>query len=264
MTERLTTLSIVKDWLSIEADSSDAALTRLIEAASQFVLNYCNRDSLTAKTRTDNFIGNGRPSQLVKNWPIISVASVGLNGILVNQATLGVGGKPSQGFTIGDPLNGPQSIDLWGYLYPYGLPCQIVYKSGYEASETGVIPHTHNFSPITGGIWTADGGVTLDGVTAVKVSSNPSAGQYAVSEWGIYSFNASDEDGEITVTYSYCPHDLVQAVTQLIGEWWRRKDRIGQLSKTLGGQETVSFTNRDMTDTIRSVLQNHKDEVPVG
>jgi len=49
MTERLTTLAAVKDWLDISNNDSDTALVRLIDAASQFVLGWLNRDSFNAK-----------------------------------------------------------------------------------------------------------------------------------------------------------------------------------------------------------------------
>jgi hypothetical protein len=54
------------------------------------------------------------------------------------------------------------------------------------------------------------------------------------------------------ITYDYVPFDVSFAVTELIGEWYKRKDRIGILSKTLGGQETVTFSQKDMGESIRS------------
>jgi hypothetical protein len=60
MIERLTTLSQVKDYLEISGDESDATLTRLIDAASQFVLTWISRDSFGLRTYTQNFRGMGR------------------------------------------------------------------------------------------------------------------------------------------------------------------------------------------------------------
>jgi hypothetical protein len=66
MIERLTTLSQVKDYLEISGDESDATLTRLIDAASQFVLTWISRDSFGVRTYTQNFRGMGKTSAILR------------------------------------------------------------------------------------------------------------------------------------------------------------------------------------------------------
>jgi hypothetical protein len=89
------------------------------------------------------------------------------------------------------------------------------------------------------------------------------AGQYSVDEWGTYLFAGADTGKAAVITYDYVPFDVSFAVTELIGEWYKRKDRIGVLSKTLGGQETVTFSQKDMGESIRSVLQPYTNVVPM-
>lgn len=275
MTERLTTLAAVKEWLEIPEDqeTSDAQLLRLIDAASQFTLNYLNRDSLLATVYTQNFRGNGKNSQLLRNWPVLSVTSVGIGGTVIPASVRGVAGLPGSGFLISDPRNSQQSLDLYGYGFTYGAPSQVVYTAGFETSEAIVIASVEEgeppedvivpFTPTNSGQWIGDVGVTIDDVVATLVTGTPTAGQYAVSEWGVYTFALADVGKDAVVTYSYCPWDLSQGVIELIGEWMKRKDRIGVLSKTLGGQETITYSQQDMNDTIKRAFIPYMNVVPV-
>lgn len=268
MTERLTTLAIVKDWLGIDTTDSDAELIRIIDAASQFALNYLNRDSLVAQDYTQNFRGNGKDTMLLRNWPVLSVASVGINGSSIVAGTRGNAGMPSTGFFLSDERSAPQSVDLFGYSFWYRAPCQVIYRAGYETSQTFLL--TDDVSPITitptaGGQWIADEGVTLDGVDAIKVSSDPGLGEYTVDEWGTYGFNIGDAGKTAVITYAYAPWDIAQGVVEIIGEWFKRKDRIGVLSKSLSGGvgESVTFLQSDMNDAVRASLQPYRNVIPV-
>lgn len=270
MTERLTTLAAVKEWLGITTDGSDAALTRIIDAASQFVLGWLNRDSFQATSYTQNFRGNGKGSTLLRNWPVISVSSVGVAGVAVPEATAPVNGLPGSGWMLSDPRNAPQSLELFGYSYTYQWPCQVVYVAGFRTTQTSVVPSVDTGStyaviePTNDGCWSADLGVTLDSITAtLNAAGTPAAGEYSVDEWGTYSFNSADAGKVAVISYDYTPWAVSFAVTELIGEWYRRKDRIGVLSKTLGGQETVTFSQKDMNDSIRGSLQLYNNVVPI-
>lgn len=270
MTERLTTLQAVKDWLSITTDASDAQLVRVIDAASQFALNYTNRDSFQAQSFTQNFKGNGKQSMLLRNWPVISVSSVGIRGTLVPASTLGQGGMPSDGYRLNDARQAPQSVELYGsYAFWYQVPCQVIYRAGFETTQTITIatpvnPATETtFAPNADGQWTVDQGVIIAGVAATLVTGVPTAGQYAVDEWGTYTFAGADAGKTAIIAYSYAPWDVAFGVTEIIGEWYRRKERIGQLSKTLGGQETITFSQQDLNDSVKGMLQPYRNVIPV-
>lgn len=263
MTERLTSLDQVKDYLGIKSNESDRFLTRLIDAASPFVLGWLNRESFQVRTYTQNFRGNGKSSALMFNWPIRSITSVGIGGSFVPASTIGNAGLPGSGYVVSDLRKGPQSIDLYGYSFWSGAPSQVIYSAGFRASETNTIPAApFKITPTGSGQWTLDIGVTIDGIDAVKVADDPVTGQYSVDEWGTYTFAAADEDKAVEITYDYAPFDVSFAVTELCGEWYRRKDRIGILSKTLGGQETVTFSQADIGASIKTSLQPYMNVVP--
>lgn len=272
MTERLTTLAIVKDWLGIDTTDSDSELIRIIDAASQFALNYLNRDSLAAADYTQNFKGNGKDTMLLRNWPVLSVASVGINGSAIVAGTRGNAGMPSTGFFLSDERSAPQSVDLFGYNFWYRAPCQVVYRAGYEVSQTTVLAKTGTapdevvqFTPTAGGQWIKDVGVTIDGVPAIKADADPATGEYSVAEWGTYTFALADDTKTAVITYAYAPWDIAQGVVEIIGEWFKRKDRIGVLSKSLSGGvgESVTFLQSDMNDAVRASLQPYRNVIPV-
>jgi hypothetical protein len=263
MNERLTTLAAVKDYLGITDGNSDSFLDRLILSASQFVLTWVGRDSFAPIQYTMNFRGNGKSSILLPFWPVVSVTSVGVAGSAISPSTFGNVGNPNSGYVVSDARFGNQSLDLYGYNFWSGAPSQVIYTAGFRTSQTGDIPATpFQIAPTEGGQWIADEGVTIAGVAATKVADSPATGQYSVDVSGLYTFADADTGKEAVITYDYVPFDVSFAVTELIGEWYKRKDRIGLISKTLGGQETVTFSQKDMGDSIKSTLQPYMNVVP--
>jgi hypothetical protein len=65
-----------------------------------------------------------------------------------------------------------------------------------------------------------------------------------------------------TAGYATAPADIAQAAVELVGEAYRRRDRIGVASKTLGGQEVVAFSLKDMNDTARALLAPYQVLAP--
>ena len=65
-----------------------------------------------------------------------------------------------------------------------------------------------------------------------------------------------------TAGYASAPADIAQAAVELVGEAFRRRDRIGLSSKTLGGQEVVAFSLKDMNDTVTALLAPYQVLAP--
>lgn len=263
LTERLTTLAAVKDWLGIDGDASDDMLVRVIDGVSQYILQYISWDSFRRRTYTQNFRGYGKGTALLRNWPILGVTSVGSGGATITASTFS-NGYPSQGYSVSDERGGPQSINLTGYAFGNGVPSQVVYEAGYENKQTFTIPATAPFTltPTDGGTWSQNLGVTIDAVAATLTTGTPTAGQYAVDLWGNYTFAAADAGKVAVIDYSYTPAAISFAAMEIVGEWFKRKDRIGILSKTLGGQETITFSQSDMNSSAKSMLQPWMNVVP--
>ena len=65
-----------------------------------------------------------------------------------------------------------------------------------------------------------------------------------------------------TAGYATTPPDIGQAAVELVGEAFRRRDRIGLASKSLGGQEVIAFSLKDMNDTVRALLAPYQVLAP--
>ena len=70
----------------------------------------------------------------------------------------------------------------------------------------------------------------------------------------------------ITIRYSagYAapPADVAQATIELAAERFKTRDRIGQTSKTLGGQETTAFSTAAMSPTVAALLAPYRRVIP--
>jgi hypothetical protein len=89
------------------------------------------------------------------------------------------------------------------------------------------------------------------------VAGTPAVGQYAVSE-GTYTFSAADAGAAVALTYGYVPADLCFAAMDWVAELYSYRGRIGQQSKSLGGQETMSFIVKDVPAMVASALQPYR------
>src|SRR5690606_39226109 len=79
--DALTTLHELKAELSVPADdtSRDELLIRTIEAASDAVCRYCRRE-FARQTVTEQLVGHGTPSLILRLTPIVTVDSIELYG----------------------------------------------------------------------------------------------------------------------------------------------------------------------------------------
>jgi hypothetical protein len=104
------------------------------------------------------------------------------------------------------------------------------------------------------GNWASDVSVVyLNGLPLASVTGTPRAGQYAVVD-GVYSFAAADAGSTVLVSYGYVPADLASCCMDWVADRYAYRSRIGQSTKSLGGQETVSFIVKDIPDFVANAL----------
>jgi hypothetical protein len=80
---------------------------------------------------------------------------------------------------------------------------------------------------------------------------------------GVYTFSAADAGANLLVSYGYIPADLAIAVMDWVSDRMAYKDRVGTQSKSLGGQETVSYLVKSMPDFVKMSLQQYANVVPL-
>ena len=57
---------------------------------------------------------------------------------------------------------------------------------------------------------------------------------------------------------------LAQACIELVCLRYRERSRIGEVSKALGGGETVTYSQKDMSDDIKTILSRYRAVAPVS
>lgn len=264
----LTTLAALKAWLGLpsSAGPNDATLGALITAASRAIYAALSRPCLTPQTYADT-IDLETTRVTLRQWPVLQVNSVSWRGIAVppdQNADI----EASAGYVLqpGDtaPPGRPQAIDLAGSFYRPGRQSLVVsYEAGYAVQgETQTVPPSAPlqlaaFAPY--GPWGSDFGVVYaaTGVALSPVAAAPGAGQYAVSS-GFYTFSAGDAGQAVLLSYGYVPQDVAQAALELAAERFRASERIGLRSKSVGGQETISYDASAVSAPVLAMLQPYR------
>lgn len=269
-TSNLTTLTNVKQWLEIDVSNTEAdvLLLRLIRSASAFALSYMQRDSLALTQYDEIYDGYGNNFMVLRQFPATEIVALSTFGSAIQAATGNGFSVPfSNGYILEEAKSqsSQQRLSLFGHGFPRARSSVAVsYKAGYVTTEEYTVPEAAGpYTVQTTYTWLEDVGVTFGGVALTKVDEAPDAGEYSVSTMGLYTFNSGIADKEVLITYSYVPADIDQAVCELVGERYKARDRIGYVSKSLGGQETVTFDVRSMGPYVRELLNPYKRVVPV-
>jgi Phage gp6-like head-tail connector protein len=67
-----------------------------------------------------------------------------------------------------------------------------------------------------------------------------------------------------TAGYPVTPPDLAQACIELVALRYRERSRIGEVARAIGGGETVSYSQKDMSDAIKTSIQQYRFVAPVA
>ena len=67
-----------------------------------------------------------------------------------------------------------------------------------------------------------------------------------------------------TAGYAAVPPDIAQACIELVCQRYRERSRTGEVSKALMSGETVTYSQKDMSDDIRTLLMQYQAVAPVS
>lgn len=270
----LVSLAQVKAWASVTSSNDDALLGTLITSISRSILTYLQRPAILPTAFSETLNGTGHDHIVLLNWPVISVSSLSIGGSLVPASPALSPGVPYQyGYVVEPavpfPPGRPQALYLRGYAWRnwlvQGCDIQSVvvsYSAGYQVnSEAQTVPGTPPYQ-ITAlgpyGAWAVDGGVAYaSGGILNLVASAPASGQYSVSN-GVYTFAAADASAPVLLTYGYVPADLAGAAMEWVAERYSYHSRIGLKSKSLGGQETISYECGPIPDFVKQAINPYR------
>lgn len=251
----------------------DLLITRMIDRVSQGIVSYLNRSSIFLTTYNEYRDGTGSSAMTLREYPIQSVTSVSIWGqsIPASAPPSNPGTNASRGFFCppADPFppGGPQQLVLYGYCFnapPYGV--LVTYKAGYavvgepQTVPGGATPSLRVSEPY--GRFGRDEGVTYaTGVALIKAAAATglAQGQYYVDpQQGTYYFAAADSAASVLITYSFIPADLEQACLEWMQDRLNYRTRAGEKSKSLGGQETMSFDVNAMPKNVTQMLRSYR------
>ena len=272
----LTNIDAVNNWLGITNNTSAVQLGQLITAVSRVIYATLARPSLLPRTLTERYDGQGNTRMFLKNYPVLNVSQVLMNGLVVQASTPPTENSPATFGWLLDPWDGTppgrnQPLDfIYGCWWRGPQNIQVTYQCGYgvvgEAQNVPESPGPYTITPIAPyGPWWSNIGVAYASNNAplTLVTGAPSAGQYSISE-GVYTFSAADAGAAVLLGYGFVPQDIFEIATELVGERFTYKQRIGVVSKSLGGQETMSYSQRDIPAWCMSALAPYRQTmVPV-
>ncbi len=246
---------------------SDSLMQRLISSVSAFVQQWLNRTIRNLPyVETRDGQGNGQAQIMLRNFPVTSVDQVSINGVAIPP-------RPAySAVTVGSYLGGYTFTDtmlqLTGWCFIRGLSnVNISYAAGFLISnEPQTIPGTAPYVLTTLARWNAgDRGVAYASsgasLNAVTFGSALAAGQYSVDSSGVYYFSAADAGLGVLISYGYVPFDWEQATVDMIGDWFKYRNRIGILSEAIE-QQTITFTNAALTARAQGVLNQYRRVAP--
>jgi hypothetical protein len=276
----LATLPDVKSWLGVVPSESDATIARLITATSRAILAKLNRPSILPMVWTDRYDARvGMRRIVLRNWPVISVSSVEIGPTLTSAlnpqmttppspttfADYIIDTDPYNGMPPGAPI-GLSFVSDPSYFSVYKQQSiAVTYTAGYQ--DTAEISIPANGAPISPtpnyGRWASDMGVvnlqTGEPFVAAAASNAPlPSGEYVVSPTGVYTFSPADATTPMKLTFGYVPMDLVQACVEATAQRFSASTRIGVRSKSLGGQESVSYDMAAIPAAVMDAIQPYK------
>jgi len=82
-TDDLCVLADLKAWLNIQSSAEDAVLQNLITRGSLQMLRWMSRNHIIATSYTENRDGNDALIMLPRNFPLVTVSAVMVNGISI-------------------------------------------------------------------------------------------------------------------------------------------------------------------------------------
>ena len=262
----LTNLAALKFWLGLPSgvSPSDATLGALITASSRAIYAWLSRPSLLP-TSVSETLDSGDTRLYLRNWPVLSIASVTLDGIAIPAATPG---PALAGYLLQPaepaPPGRPQALDIFGYrLLRARQNLIIAYTAGYavqgEAQIVPSAPPLQIAAIAPYGPWASNVRVVYaaSGVVLTPVATPAGPGQYSFAS-GVYSFSLADAGASLLLSYGFAPQDLAQAALELAAERFRAAERIGLRSKSIGGQETISYDISAISAPILALLQPYR------
>ncbi len=266
----LVSLQTLKSFINPALGTTDDyLLTQMTTAVSIWIARYLGRD-LVAQTYNETRNGNGRSVMRMYHWPIISIKSVQINGATLNPApaTLPLNGggwvfdeqnvylRPGLGFPVLF-RTGFQNV-LISYEAGYNTPGQIEQSESASWAPNQVVALAAGLNPGNGFSYVAQVG----GETGPTMPTFPTTQGASVTD-GSVTWRCTGAYVPPIAGAKQLPESLSLCAMQQISLAYRNRNRIGDTSTGIG-PERVSFFMKDMHPMTKSMLDDHREVVPIG
>ena len=265
----LTTPALYANWIGLDPTKLPIGVAQFINSMSRMILSKLNRAPLYSQTYVRRFNGEGTGQILLPDYPVTLVSAVQQGGALVPFSPIAAPQAPYSQPGIGtyygirylpwNPGDMPGQACMLEYVgncfWPGYQNISVTYTAGYLIqNEAATVPAVSPWQVTVVqpyGIWCRDGGVTYasSGTALVPVAASPAAGQYippSDANPGVYTFSTADAGVGVLISYSFVPADLTEACNQMVAERLSYRGRVGEISKSLGGQETMRWMRGGM------------------
>jgi hypothetical protein len=109
---------------------------------------------------------------------------------------------------------------------------------------------------------------SADAISRLSQAFNTSGYRFSSTQLSVrgYRFNRGAQNVVLAYTagYSTIPPGVAQACIELVALRYRERTRIGEVSRSLGGAETVAYAQKDMSDAIKTLLQQYRLVAPIA
>lgn len=249
----LTTPQRVVDWLAAGPTLPSTIIGQLVSSMSNLIQGKLNRSRIYSQTFVRTFDGLSNMQLVLPDYPVTRLISVmqGSRTLPLSNAS-----SPGQNFgcrlvTWNGELPGENAVLEFanGFFWTGAQNVKVTYQAGYLIqNEIAIVPLVSPYVITVQqaqGICSRNEGVTYaNGTPLVPVAAVTAAGQYIPpkdANPGLYTFDAADAGTEVLISYSFVPSDLEEATRQMVAERYSYRSRVGEISKSLGGQETMRY-----------------------
>lgn len=273
----LTTPQRASVWMSSPPTLPSPILSQLIASMSSLIYSKLNRARTYSQLFTRTFDGVGNMQLVLPDYPVTSVISVYNGQMLVPSSVLIAQGETQPQGTQSYygyrfiPWNGEGPginavLDYIGGVFVGAQGVKVTYRAGYLVQNEGWVVPIGTPPTITvlqpEGVWCRDNGIVYasSGVALVPVASAPTVGQYIPpldATPGLYTFNAADTEEALLISYSFIPAALEEACIQMVAERYSYRGRVGEISKSLGGQETMRYMRSGLPPEVMALIQDY-------
>ena len=105
------------------------------------------------------------------------------------------------------------------------------------------------------------------GIAAVSTFASQAGYLFTPTQLVIRGYAVPRKAGCVTLQYTagypVTPPDITQACIELVALRYRERSRIGEIARAIGGGETVSYSQKDMSNAIKTLIQQYRIVTPV-